>query len=122
MPADCAVFGLKRFFIFIVDSFTEFIEYDFNMKVTNDSFTCPRCEGTGAVSLSGDLLETLNAVRDMGKASADAVWRKLDPKQIFHVTAFNNRLSELARLGFLDRKRESRLWIYSPVKQTKTRK
>ncbi len=64
---------------------------------------CQRCEGTGKVPLSPELFQTLEAVKRLGSVTAPELWLSSDRKT--GVTAFNQRLNDLCRLGFIERVR-----------------
>lgn len=83
------------------------------MKTSTPTADCPKCKGHGVIPLSRELVNTLEAVRKLKRASAGDVAHKLDPTGIFHTTAFNNRLDFLERQGLLERHRESKQWIYT---------
>jgi hypothetical protein len=83
-------------------------------KKSNGLYTpCPRCAGSGRVELAQVLREALDAVTTIKDATAPKVRQKLDPKHKLHVTAFNNRLEDLWRLGLVERKKNGREWIYN---------
>lgn len=76
------------------------------------NIACQKCEGTGQVAMSDELLATLQAV---GRhSSVEDVIKKVGWKH--HPTAINNRLEFLRDAGFVTRTREGRAWIYSKVK------
>jgi hypothetical protein len=76
-------------------------------------FQCPKCNGTGQVEISQELLDTLNAV--LRSKGTDSV--TLSPKFGKHhtITAINNRLERLRELGLLKRERRFRRWFYTAV-------
>ena len=84
-----------------------------DMKRTVPIIVCPKCHGAGLVELSDDMNSTLTAVRKMRQATAQDVKRSLDKENMFHPTAFNNRLTHLMSLGLVVRKKQSRRWVYS---------
>ena len=91
------------------------------MKDTHHFIDCQKCGGSGKVPLSEEMESTYEVVQKIGAATATQVKGKLDPKDSFHVSAFNNRLNDLVGAGLLERKRISRNLIYSVVKKTKTK-
>lgn len=74
---------------------------------------CPKCHGEGRIELPESLQLTLLALGRLKKSTAADVQRVLDHKKDFHITAFNNRLNELVKLGLATRVRQSRNWMYS---------
>lgn len=76
---------------------------------------CPTCHGQGSIYLDGVLLDTLRTVLRMKRASAPEVHRAMDTTGAFHVTAFNNRLDDLVAMGLLEKSKNGRCWIYSPI-------
>ncbi len=77
---------------------------------------CPKCNGHGKIPLTVDLHNTFLIVEKLGTASAAQIQAELDTAGNFHVTAFNNRLEFLFKLGLLKREKKSRQWIYSLAK------
>lgn len=68
----------------------------------SDMYSCPCCDGTGRIALTGIYLETLHEMRRRCKtveayvvANRDAAWFQCEP------TALNNRLARLEELGFV---------------------
>lgn len=78
--------------------------------------TCPKCNGHGVLPLTVELHNTFLIVEKLKEASAAQIQAKLDTAGNFHVTAFNNRLEFLYKLGLLKREKKSRQWIYSLAK------
>lgn len=60
-------------------------------------------------------METLKAVRQLGAASPREVYEILNNPYI-HVTAVNQRLDDLIKLGFLRRERQGRMFRYTPIR------
>jgi hypothetical protein len=83
-------------------------------SVKNDSFIqtipCQFCDGTGRVGLSGVYLKVLRLLRKRGSLTSADI---RSSKESF--TAANNRLEYLRKHGFATRKKESRLWVYTPA-------
>lgn len=79
---------------------------------------CPQCGGTGKAKLSPILSDTLALVKGVGKKGATAadIWVKSGDAEYVDITAFNNRLSKLARLGFLSVRREGKFKRYTTAR------
>ena len=71
---------------------------------------CECCGGMGKRPMSDDLHETLEAVIHLKSAHAAQVVEALGYSCA--LTAMNNRLAELARLGFLTRTKQGKFWLY----------
>lgn len=79
---------------------------------------CHHCAGSGEVELSPHLLAVLIQVRKSGEATASDLHASLATPIL--VTAFNNRLEQLRKLGFLVRdRRDGKTWVYQPAKARK---
>lgn len=76
--------------------------------------TCPKCNGSGKVDLDGVLAATLEIVRLSKGADVFQVHSAVPDK--VSVTAINNRLEDLRRLGLVFRNRVGRRWIYHYTK------
>ncbi|MFA6240399.1 MAG: hypothetical protein WC655_05700 [Candidatus Hydrogenedentales bacterium] len=74
--------------------------------------SCAACGGTGKVLLSGVLLEVFLDVQQHGQVCAQDVWGRMQ-KPNFEVTAVNNRLENLRRIGLVIRERIGRNYLYS---------
>lgn len=74
---------------------------------------CPKCNGTGKIPLSDVLQATLGAVSVNGTTTAPELYKYCDWDGV-GVTALNNRLEDLWKLGILERKRThgGRGWTY----------
>ncbi len=74
------------------------------------TITCPKCRGLGDVYLGGELWSVLQLFLHSRRLSSVDVMAilKLDA----HPTAINNRLEDLRGLGFLERVRSGRRWMY----------
>lgn len=72
---------------------------------------CQKCNGTGQIAMSDELLATLQAVDR--RSSVEDVIKTIGWKH--HPTAINNRLEFLREAGFVTRAREGRQWIYSKL-------
>lgn len=68
---------------------------------------CDTCHGTGRAPLSELLTETLWLLGHTKCTAAD-----LTPKHLT-VNAINNRLESLRALGFVQRQRRGKFWVYS---------
>jgi hypothetical protein len=77
---------------------------------------CPKC-GIGWTFMGDELFDTLTTVGKLREATPHQVKAKLDPTDSFHATAFNNRLEDLRKLGFVAREKRGRNWVYSVVKK-----
>jgi len=75
---------------------------------------CHHCNGDGMIPLSDDMQLTLNAALKMRRITVVELAEKLAWKG--HITAINNRMTDLMKLGFFTRKREGRDFVYTPVK------
>jgi hypothetical protein len=79
--------------------------------------TCECCGGTGRRPLSPAYWHTLQILRKTGRegASATEVHAKIDRSlEIIEVTAVNNRLSALTRMGFaVVRQKKGKTLIYA---------
>ena len=75
---------------------------------------CPHCAGLGKVPISGSLAETLEAVRSQRGITAIQVHAKLGDQ--IGITAVNNRLEDLRRIGLLIRQRVGHQWMYHYTK------
>jgi hypothetical protein len=84
------------------------------VKTTIPKICCPKCNGSGHVDLYPDLLETLKLVRTLKLPTASAIKPRLTNQQM-SVTAVNNRLEDLRKLGLVDRTRQGRQWVYKPT-------
>ncbi len=85
------------------------------VSVTTDNqpeVPCAACGGTGKVLLSGVPLEVFLDVQQHGQVCARDVWGRMK-KPGFGVTAVNNRLEQLRRIGALNRERLGRINLYS---------
>lgn len=76
---------------------------------------CPECAGSGTVKLPELLAETLAS---LGKRKFTAAEISGDFPTIT-VNAINNRLESLRRLGFVQRERRGKFWLYSRVPAAK---
>lgn len=87
---------------------------------------CPRCDGSGRVVLNGLLATTLALVsfQSEGVTVSEAWQRNLTawPSSKIKITAMNNRLEELRKLGLVDRVRDERAWRYFVVKSKRKTK
>lgn len=72
---------------------------------------CETCHGTGREPLSELLTETLGM---LGRRQATAVDLMIDGMT---KNAINNRLEHLRRLGFVQRQRRGKFWVYSAAKK-----
>lgn len=77
------------------------------------SVKCPTCGGSGRTTLSDTMLKTFRVVKQLRKASAPDVLGKM-PDEV-SVSAINNRLEDLRKLGLIKRKRVGKLYEYSPA-------
>lgn len=81
---------------------------------------CNKCGGCGRVPLSPELKETLKALRADKDWTVAEVFSVLNfPGRKFSITAINNRLEDLRKLGLATRKRNGRGFLYSAKPQTK---
>lgn len=74
---------------------------------------CHHCNGSGKLPLSAEMWDTLQTVRRLQETDAAEMAQALEWKG--HVTAMNNRLADLMRLGFLRRTKEGKRWMYRAV-------
>ncbi len=86
------------------------------MKPTkkNPLVTCTKCQGEGMTELSDEYMSVIRAASGMKKITAVAVAKKI--KWVGHVTAINNRLTDLMDMGFFSRRREGRTFVYTQTK------
>lgn len=85
-----------------------------------DLICCPTCHGEGRAPLWRTLQETLDLLRARGPLSATQLhemWQVAHPFDRRRVTAINNRLEELRDLGFVERERAGRGWVYRAVER-----
>lgn len=75
---------------------------------------CSKCKGSGKTHLSEEYMVILRATAGMRKITAKAVADRI--KWIGHVTAMNNRLTDLMKLEFYSRRREGRTFVYKQIK------
>jgi hypothetical protein len=75
------------------------------------SIPCRKCNGTGQIELTGPLAEAFALFRGRQQKDAEAVKAELGLSEIT-VSAINNRLEDLRRLGLLDRKKKGRVFMY----------
>jgi hypothetical protein len=66
---------------------------------------CPKCNGAGEILLSNELMEVLAFVRKHPRCTTGDVRAAIDPKEQFHITAFNNRLDLLLKFDLVIRER-----------------
>ncbi len=79
-----------------------------------DHMRCSRCSGTGRVDLPPELQATLTLLRQRGAMTPTQLHETMD---FGGVTAANNRLETLRKLGFATRERiDGKRWKYSAVK------
>lgn len=76
---------------------------------------CPECDGSGKVPLTEVLTATLGAVSALGGSATAPQLFEIDDWGGVSVTALNNRLEDLRRFGFLDRKhtKGGKGWTYT---------
>lgn len=79
--------------------------------------TCPTCKGNQVIELQGELRTTYDQLSRRWKFGATA--KELLPAlgADIQITAVNNRLSDLLKIGMAVRKREGHSWRYNAVKQ-----
>lgn len=79
------------------------------------TFTCAHCKGTGQAPLSKELLAVLDLTKGKVRVSVDDLAAKLDitPQGV------NARLVSLRTMGFLDRERRGKAFVYfrAPMKK-----
>lgn len=61
--------------------------------------------------MSDRLFKVLNVLKAFGQARAVQIHKKMGSRNV--VTAVNNSLNQLVRLGFASRQRDGRTWIYT---------
>jgi hypothetical protein len=76
---------------------------------------CTKCNGTGRLPVSVDLISTLRIVRSHPNCTPAQVQSILDPRKIFSASAFNNRLEYLRELHLVQRERRGRNWSYKAI-------
>ena len=76
---------------------------------------CSHCFGSGKVELPEHLLKVLEMVFKHRRVSAPEVLRMIGGRS--GVTAMNNRLEDLRRLGLVIRERTGNAWYYSPKRE-----
>lgn len=76
----------------------------------NPLVKCSRCNGAGKVPLSESLRKTLDAVKQLGEATATEIHSVL--KLESGITSVNNQLEDLRAIGMLKRKRDGKVWKY----------
>ena len=84
-------------------------------RMVRPMVACPACEGCGRVTIGDEMWDTLCAVVDDPRQEVCAVEVASRMKWDGHITAINNRLAYLWRLGFLKRRKHGRLWMYRNV-------
>ena len=77
---------------------------------------CPLCRGTGKRKLAPHLLSALNAVRRK-PGNCQQIWERLRGKA--SITGVQNRLSDLMRLGLVERTKDKTApYVYSATTTT----
>lgn len=71
---------------------------------------CPHCKGVGKVNLPRRLRETLNYV-EAGYSTATEIQTEF--LRDIGITAVNNRLEDLRKLGIIKRHKQGKQWIYT---------
>lgn len=69
------------------------------------------------MDLSDSLLRVLKLVKKHKEITAPAIHLQLVKSEDVVVTAINNRLEYLRSLGFVDRRKNGKQWIYTPTKK-----
>lgn len=64
--------------------------------------------------LSDEYMSVIRAASKMKKITAAAVAKKINWRG--HVTAINNRLTDLMEMGFFTRERVGRVFVYTQIK------
>ena len=78
---------------------------------------CPTCKGENVIELEGVLKSTYDLLSRRWKFGATAKELLSTLGQEVKITAVNNRLSDLLKLGLAVRKRGGHSWRYNAVKQ-----
>lgn len=71
---------------------------------------CPTCKTFGEIRMTDRLWKVLQKLQQLGPSTPPALHAQLRTKIV--VGAINNSLEELHRLGFVDRNKSGRAWIY----------
>jgi hypothetical protein len=74
---------------------------------------CPQCKGTGEIPLSEPLADVLAIVHANPGITASDVYNSCGDWKEVKVTAINNRLVDLERLGFISRVRSGKEFRWS---------
>lgn len=81
-----------------------------------DAITCPTCEGRGEVELARIYprqAATLALIRERGEMTSTELWEAVSGKPgTLTITAMNNRMDKLRRVGFLAREKRGREYVY----------
>ena len=76
---------------------------------------CPTCNGKGITEMPEGLIQALRILRTLGgQAAVSEVWSDSACDRV-GITAINNRLESLRELGFVQRERVGKGWVYSIV-------
>jgi Mn-dependent DtxR family transcriptional regulator len=76
---------------------------------------CSHCKGTGRIELTGEYLETLNRLRELGKEMSGA---ELAKDMGIQPTAMNNRLSRIEQHGLIQSRRWGRSRLFRVADKT----
>lgn len=85
---------------------------DDSLRDMKPTMKCPNCAGTGRSSLPEALQETFDAIPKRGRQFRASDIQALVPGAVT-VNAINNRLEALRDLGFLQRERWGKYWLYN---------
>lgn len=85
------------------------------VKNGNLDIQCPKCHGEGKIPMGDELHAALAAVKSKKRITAPELYHIIKTPWI-SPTAANNRLNDLVALGFLERHREGKTWVYTEKK------
>lgn len=85
------------------------------MKPKSLQIQCQKCHGTGRVEISNELRSVLELVKKNAPVSVFRVYNLLGNPYI-GVTAINQRLEDLRKLGFVERERQGKAFFYTAAK------
>lgn len=83
---------------------------------------CPQCAGSGEVEMSDGLIDVLRVVKERAKGiscgvTASEVYLHCADRKWIKVTAVNNRLTDLEKLGHVRREKRGKEFLWFPVMQ-----
>lgn len=77
--------------------------------------TCPCCHGTGQAPMTQPLVETLAILTQRPISTAD-IYAAVPGRDYFGITAINNRLNKLQKMGFVASERRGKEFFWRKTK------